>query len=118
MKGVEGREGVRRRGGDPASPFPLHTLTSSRSLRLFTSSLPLLLTSLPAFACDACQKDQPAPLRGITHGTGPQNAWDMPIVWGAAVIVTFTLVLAVRLLVRPGERDRGHIKHTILNDAH
>ncbi len=82
-----------------------------------TLSLLLLLTSLPALACDVCQKNQPAPLRGITHGTGPQSAWDMPIIWGAAIIVAITLVLAVKMLVRPGERSSSHIKHRILHDG-
>lgn len=82
-----------------------------------TLALSLLLTTLPALACDVCQKNQPAPLRGITHGTGPQSAWDMPIIWGAAIIVAITLVLAVKMLVRPGERSSSHIKHRILHDG-
>lgn len=82
-----------------------------------------LLTALTAAAavaaqaCDACQKAQPAPLRGITHGTGPQGRWDMPIVWGAAIVVAITLVLALRMLLRPGEAHADHIKRVILNDT-
>lgn len=87
-------------------------LLQPRTLALF-----FLLTSLPALACDICQKNQPAPLRGITHGTGPQSAWDMPIIWCAMAIVGVTLVLAVKMLVRPGERQAGHIKHRILHDG-
>jgi hypothetical protein len=83
-----------------------------RTLALFFL---LTASALPALACDACQKNQPAPLRGITHGTGPQSAWDMPIIWGAILIVGITLVLAVKMLVRPGERQPGHIKHSILH---
>lgn len=92
--------------------------------RLFTSTLPHLITasliplaSVPALACDACQKNQPAPLRGITHGTGPQHQWDMPIVIVAAILVGVTLVLALRMLVKPGERGTNHIKRIILNDT-
>ncbi len=87
---------------------------------LHPRTLPLyfLLTSIPALACDVCQKNQPAPLRGITHGTGPQAAWDMPIIWTAVAIVGITLVLAVKMLVRPGERHSSHIKHRILHDGH
>ncbi len=98
-------------GGRPSSRH------SPFTIRLLTASLPLLFTSIPALACDVCQKNQPAPLRGITHGTGPQSAWDMPIIWGAVVIVGITLVLAVKMLVRPGERQAGHIKHRILHDG-
>ncbi|TXI80997.1 MAG: hypothetical protein E6Q44_05630 [Flavobacteriales bacterium] len=81
------------------------------------TSFLLLLTSIPALACDICQKNQPAPLRGITHGTGPQGAWDMPIIWCAVAIVGITLVLAVKMLVRPGERQADHIKQRILHDG-
>jgi len=83
--------------------------------RSFTLLL-LLATALPALACDVCQKNQPAPLRGITHGTGPQSQWDMPIVWVSAIIVGITLLLAVRMLVRPGEHAPGHIKRMVLNE--
>lgn len=76
----------------------------------------LLGAGLAAWACDACQKQQPAPLRGITHGTGPQSRWDMPIVWGAVLIVAVTLALALRMLLKPGEGSEGHVKRIILND--
>lgn len=97
------------------SPTPIHY--PPFNIRLVTALLLLTASSLPALACDVCQKNQPAPLRGITHGTGPQSAWDMPIIWGAVVIVGITLVLAVKMLVRPGERQAGHIKHRILHDG-
>ncbi|MFT3884041.1 MAG: hypothetical protein QM724_01035 [Flavobacteriales bacterium] len=105
------------------SPTPIRYSPSTRRhspraiRRVSTCTLLLLLTSIPAFACDACQKNQSAPLRGITHGTGPQSAWDMPIIWGAIAIVGITLVLAVKMLIRPGERQAGHIKHSILHDG-
>jgi len=97
-------------GGRPSIRHSLFTI------RLLTALI-VLLPALPALACDVCQKNQPAPLRGITHGTGPQSAWDMPIIWCAVVIVGITLVLAVKMLVRPGERQAGHIKHRILHDG-
>lgn len=97
------------------SHSPLTSRHSPKPIRFLTALL--TLSALPALACDVCQKNQPAPLRGITHGTGPQSAWDMPIIWGAVVIVGITLVLAVKMLVRPGERQAGHIKHRILHDG-
>lgn len=95
------------------SPIP-HSPKASRLLIVVA----LTLTTLPVLACDVCQKNQPAPLRGITHGTGPQAAWDMPIIWTAVAIVGITLVLAVKMLVRPGEHHSSHIKHRILHDGH
>lgn len=80
-------------------------------------TLLMLTTAATSMACDVCQKNQPAPLRGITHGTGPQSQWDMPIVWAAAIIVTITLALTLRMLLKPGERHSGHIKRIILNDT-
>ncbi len=79
--------------------------------------LTLLFTvaSAAAWACDVCQKNQPTPLRGITHGTGPQSQWDLVIVWSAGIIVGITLVLALRMLLRPGEGHAGHIKRIILH---
>ncbi|MBL8008995.1 MAG: hypothetical protein JNJ64_00190 [Flavobacteriales bacterium] len=76
-----------------------------------------MLSITPVWACDACQKQQPKALQGITHGTGPQSDWDMPIIWVSAVIVVITLVFAVKYLVRPGEQDPGHIKRTVLRNS-
>ena len=84
-----------------------------RTLALFLSAL----AAFPAWACDACQKQQPEVLRGITHGTGPQSEWDMPIIWVSAILVLITLVFAMKYLVRPGEQDPGHIKRTALRNT-
>ena len=97
-------------GGRPSirySPFSIRFLTAL-----------LTLSTLPASACDICQKNQPAPLRGITHGTGPEGGWDMLIIWGAVAIVAVTLVLALKMLVRPGEHAKDHIKYRILTDGY
>ncbi len=78
-------------------------------------SLFILLLSLPAWACDVCEKQQPKVLKGISHGTGPQSEWDMPIIWVSAIIVLITLFFAVKFLVRPNEGNPEHIKRSILN---
>jgi hypothetical protein len=39
----------------------------------------------------------------------------MPIIYGSAVIVLITLVLAVKFLVKPNEGAADHIKRSILN---
>ena len=64
----------------------------------------LMVTAYTGMACDVCQKNQPAPLRGITHGTGPQSQWDLPIVVAAGIIVALTLALALRIEPRIAER--------------
>ncbi|MBP8822829.1 MAG: hypothetical protein KBH07_04225 [Flavobacteriales bacterium] len=81
--------------------------------RTFAILVPLL-AHVPVWACEVCEKQQPKVLRGITHGTGPQSAWDMPIIVISAVIVLFTLVFAVKFLVWPKEKAHDHIKRIIL----
>lgn len=80
-------------------------------------SLSLILTTLQlaAFACPLCEKKQPAVLRGITHGTGPDSNWDYAIVSAMVVIVLLTLVYTIKYLVKPGEKNLSHIKHTVIN---
>jgi len=80
---------------------------------LFTISL--LLTGIFSWACPACENQQPAMLKGITHGTGPSSNWDYVIVLVAALIVLATLYYTVKWLIRPGEKEANHIKRTVLN---
>jgi len=115
MKRVRGWQSarVRKCGGES-----VRTALARFHPRTIALSLLLTASALSTLACDVCQRNQPAPLRGITHGTGPQSAWDMPIIWAAVAIVGITLVLAVKMLVRPGEHQSSHIKHRILDDGH
>jgi uncharacterized protein HemY len=68
-------------------------------------------------ACPACTSQQPKILRGITHGTGPENNWDYVIVLAAVAVVLFTLLFSVKCLLHPGEKNSGHIKQFIFNEA-
>lgn len=67
------------------------------------------------FACELCKKNQPKVLENITHGAGPTGTLDYVITWGAIVLVTFTLILSIRFLVRPKESQADHIKNIVLN---
>lgn len=76
----------------------------------------LLLLNVPAIlACEVCSKNQPEVLQNITHGTGPTGTLDYIITWSAVVLVTVTLALSVKFLVRPGETGSEHIKNVVLN---
>lgn len=66
-------------------------------------------------ACELCKKNQPKVLENITHGTGPTGTLDYVITWGALIIVTVTLVLSIKFLVRPKEHESDHIKNIVLN---
>ncbi len=77
----------------------------------------MLIIDAPAMACDVCQSQQPKMLRGIAHGAGPQSDWDYVIVGVTALIALISLVYAVRWTIRPGEHDKTHIKHSIINPS-
>jgi hypothetical protein len=74
-----------------------------------------VLADISVYACDACQKQQPEILRGITHGAGPQSNWDYLIVSVGAAIVVATLFFSIKWLLSPGEKGEKHIKRTVLN---
>ena len=74
----------------------------------------LACLAAPAFACEVCQSRQPAALKGITHGAGPQADTDLIIIWGAVAIVGVTLFLSIKYLVRPQESAPDHIKNSII----
>lgn len=78
--------------------------------------LVLVFTTIGLFACPVCEKQQPAVLKGISHGTGPQSNWDMVIIWATVVIVVLTLYFSIKFLVRPGETSASHIKRFILDN--
>ena len=73
------------------------------------------LANISVYACDACEKEQPQILRGITHGAGPQSNWDYLIVSVAAAIVVATLFFSIKWLLSPGENGEKHIKRIVLN---
>lgn len=89
--------------------------TASRALMLGFLLFGLGYGSL-SYACSACEKQQPELLRGITHGTGPQSQFDYFIIWIMVVITMATLFYSVKWLVKPGEKDKHHIKRFILNE--
>ena len=79
-------------------------------------TLPLMLMqAADVFACDACKKQQPKFLQGITHGQGPESKWDSIIVGIMVCITLYVLVATIKCLVKPRERNEEHIKRLILN---
>lgn len=80
-----------------------------------TSFVLLLTTISSALACEVCKKNQPKVLENITHGSGPTGTIDYIITWSAVVIVTITLVMSIRFLLRPKETGVDHIKNIVMN---
>ena len=78
-------------------------------------SIIFLLFGRIAFACDTCKLRQPKLTQGWTHGIGPESNWDWFIVGMIALITLFTLFFSVKFLLKPGEKNKKHIKNSILN---
>lgn len=78
-------------------------------------TISLLLASCYAMACPVCEQQQPRLLKGITHGAGPQSAWDWVIISIITIITILVGYYSIKLLVRPAETAPHHIKHSILN---
>lgn len=76
----------------------------------------MLLTTLGAWACPVCERNQPKLLKGITHGAGPEDRWDYVIVGVTMLIVAFTLFYSIKWLIKPGEKGQKHIKRFILDN--
>jgi hypothetical protein len=85
---------------------------------LFKRVLPIvlfLLSTIPAWACPVCERNQPKVLKGVVHGQAGSQ-WDYLIVWIVVGITLISLYLSVKWLIRPGERNPDHIKYSILNE--
>ncbi|WP_027125907.1 hypothetical protein [Gelidibacter mesophilus] len=70
-----------------------------------------------AVACDVCKENQPKGFENITHGAGPSGNLDYIIIWGAVIIVGFTLVYSLKYLIRPKEGNPDHIKNIVKNEG-
>lgn len=75
----------------------------------------LMLVPVYTWACTVCKEQQPKILQGITHGVGPESNWDYLIISTAVAVVVGTLAVSIRFLLKPGETDSRHVKHSILN---
>ena len=78
----------------------------------------LSMLSIFSWACDACNLRQPKITRNITHGTGPESNWDWFLVGLIALITILTLYYSIKYLIKPGEKNREHIKHRIILEEH
>jgi predicted secreted protein len=74
----------------------------------------VLLFQFIAFACPVCERNQPKVLRGIVHGAGPESNWDYVSIWVTIIIAVITLFYSLKWLIKPGEKNKDHIKYSIL----
>ena len=75
----------------------------------------LLVAGLPAMACEACKKQQPKLLQGITHGPGPDSNWDYLIVSIMVAITAYSFYAMIRYMAKSRDRVHQDIKNSILN---
>lgn len=68
------------------------------------------------YACDACKLQQPEVTREFTHGTGPEGNWDWFIVGVVVLITVLAFIYSVKYLVKPGEKDKTHIKYSVFSN--
>ncbi len=67
-------------------------------------------------ACPICKKNQPKGFEDITHGQGPEGNIDYVIMYSAIIIVGYTLIMSVKYLVKPKEKEASHIKNFVVNE--
>lgn len=84
-----------------------------KQLLLVTS---MFFLSVVVLACPVCERNQPAVMKGLTHGTGPEDRWDYVVVWVMMIVVLITLFFSIKWLVKPGEKSTTHIKRFVLNN--
>lgn len=83
--------------------------------KIIYSLIITLLTPVMALACEACDLQQPAITKNLTHGSGPQGTMDWIIVAIITLITLATLFYSVKYLIMPGEKSSSHIKNNVLN---
>ena len=74
----------------------------------------LVFNQVLVFACDACKIQQPKITQNFTHGTGPTSQLDWLIVGLIAAITLGTLFFSLKYLFKPGEKNKNHIKNSVL----
>ncbi len=75
----------------------------------------LMIIGFITNACPVCERNQPKVLRGIVHGSGPESKWDYVSVWLTGIIALVTLFYTIKWLIKPGEKNKDHIKYSVLN---
>ncbi|MCK0156791.1 hypothetical protein MWU65_06345 [Cellulophaga sp. F20128] len=80
------------------------------------ATLLIFLISALGMACPLCEAKQPKGFANITHGEGPNGDIDYIIMYSAIVIVGYTLIMSIKYLARPKEKEKNHIKNLVLEE--
>ena len=74
----------------------------------------LVFQSPILMACEACNKNQPKLLQGITHGAGPEGWWDYFVVVIMVVVTIYSLYATIKCFVVTKEVKYKSIKNLIV----
>jgi len=80
----------------------------------FIFTITAVFISTYTLACDACSLKQPEVTKDLTHGLGPESDWDWFIVGIVISITIIAFIFSIMYLIRPGEKEKNHIKYSIL----
>lgn len=84
--------------------------------KLISTGFLWLISFVSLIACPVCDKRQPKGFAGITHGTGPEGAFDYWMLYGSIAVVTVTLLLFIRFMIRPETAAMRHLKQHGFSD--
>ena len=76
----------------------------------------LQLAAAYLIACPVCERNKARYLQGLTHGSGPDNKWDLAIVAVIGLLTLYTLYYSVKWLIKPNENNPDHIKYSLFNE--
>lgn len=75
-----------------------------------------ILISAIGLACPVCEANQPKGFENLTHGKGPEGDFDFIIMFVAIIIVGYALIMSIKYLAKPKEKEKSHIKNIVLDD--
>lgn len=75
-----------------------------------------MVASFSLYACPVCERAKAKiAFGGLSHGTLPTSNWEYVAVWIVVLMVIFTLFYSIKWLIKPSEKNKDHIKYSILN---
>ena len=87
-------------------------------MKKYYSILLILGSGVMSWACDQCNagSNRSEFWEIFSHGQGPEGNFDYLIFGVGIVIVLFTAFYSLKFLIFPKEKNKSHIKYSILKD--
>ena len=85
-------------------------------MKKLISLLIFIVIGIALFACPVCERAKAKIVfGGLSHGTLPTSNWEYVAVWIIVLMVILTLFYSIKWLIKPSEKNKDHIKYSILN---